>query len=167
MLPSSTWAFPLSATCLGIAREAVSVVRAALLRRFVDKTELQLAEQSAVLATFAEAVSDIDVAHNLLLARARRLMETPAHPYTQLESAEQRRDIVYAVHRARYAVNQLMELSGGTGIYDDVPIQQLWRDCTASAAHASFGWNAGLAEYGRALLGLAAGSSDRFSVKGA
>jgi 3-hydroxy-9,10-secoandrosta-1,3,5(10)-triene-9,17-dione monooxygenase len=147
-LPGSTWAIPLPATCLGIAQEAVRVTCAGLRMR----PDQQLADRSAVLATFGAAASEIDVSNQVLRHRARRLMQLAEGSYTSLESAAHRRDIAFAVQHARRAVNQLMELSGGRGLYGAAHIERLWRDCNASAAHASFGWDATMAAYGRALV---------------
>ena len=107
---------------------------------------------SAALATFGEAATEIEVAGDLLLRRARRLREAAEQPYTALDAVVHRRDIAFAVQSARRAVNRLMELSSGSGIYADTDIQRLWRDCNASAAHASFGWEAAMTGFGRALV---------------
>jgi 3-hydroxy-9,10-secoandrosta-1,3,5(10)-triene-9,17-dione monooxygenase len=147
-LPGSTWAFPLPATCLGIAHEAMRVTLDLLRARYAR----ELDGQSALLATLGLAASDIELASQLLRARARRLMDTAEQPYTSLESAAHRRDIAFAVQRARRAVNQLLEISGGGGLYASARIERLWRDCNASAAHGSFGWDKTMAAYGRALL---------------
>jgi alkylation response protein AidB-like acyl-CoA dehydrogenase len=148
-LPGSTWAFPLPATCLGIAQEAVRVTRDG----FRARSEQHLGDQSALLATFGAAASEIDLAYQVLLRRASRLMQSANGADDSLESATHRRDIAFAVQRARRAVNQLMELSGGSGLYTAAIIERLWRDCNASAAHASFGWDTTMAAYGRALIG--------------
>jgi 3-hydroxy-9,10-secoandrosta-1,3,5(10)-triene-9,17-dione monooxygenase len=71
--------------------------------------------------------------------------------------------VTYAVQHARQAVNSLMELAGGSGIYDSAQIQRHWRDCNAAAAHASFSWNLAATAYGRAQLGLPPAGSDPFA----
>jgi 3-hydroxy-9,10-secoandrosta-1,3,5(10)-triene-9,17-dione monooxygenase len=147
-LSGSTWAFPLPAACLGIAREALRVTRDNLRAKYARTLDAQ----SALLATFGVAASEIDLANQVLRARAVRLMDSAKRPYSSLESIAHRRDIAFAVQRARRAVNQLLELSGGGGVYASATIERLWRDCNASAAHASFGWDASMAAYGRALL---------------
>jgi alkylation response protein AidB-like acyl-CoA dehydrogenase len=148
-LPGSTWAFVLPATPLGIARGAVEAVRSSLRQRFGDLDQERLAEQSALIARFARAASDVEIANMLLLARARRMLDVM---YSPLERAQHRRDIAYAVQQARRATNDLMELSGGSGLYATATIQRMWRDCNAAAAHASFAWEPAAVAYGRALL---------------
>jgi alkylation response protein AidB-like acyl-CoA dehydrogenase len=147
-LPGSTWAFPLPATCLGVAREAVRVTRQALATRYAETVN----DATAVLSTFGEAATNVDVAYDVLLRRAQRLRDTVEQPYSSLDAVVHRRDIAFAVQRSRRAVNRLMELSSGSGIYSAAGIERLWRDCNASAAHASFGWDTAMAAYGRALL---------------
>ncbi|HEY2594279.1 MAG TPA: acyl-CoA dehydrogenase family protein [Chloroflexota bacterium] len=147
-LPGFTWAFPLPATCLGIAREALRACRKLLRAKYAT----DLDAHSSTLATLGEAASDIEMAYQLLLNRARRLTESAERPYSPLEVVAHQRDIAFAVQRARRAVNQLMELSGGSGVYAAAAIERLWRDCNTSAAHGSFGWDTTMAAYGRALL---------------
>ena len=147
-LPGSTWAFPLPATCLGVAREAVRVAGRALADRYRDAAT----DSGAALASFGEAASDIEIAYDVLLRRAERLRRAAEVPYSEMDAVAHRRDIALAVQRARRAVNRLMELSSGSGVYASASIQSLWRDCNASAAHASFGWEAAMSAFGRALL---------------
>jgi alkylation response protein AidB-like acyl-CoA dehydrogenase len=149
-LPGSTWAFVLPATPLGIARGAVEVVRTNLRQRLGELDQERLVEQSAVIARFARAASDVEVAHMLLLARARRMLDCA---YSPMERAQHRRDIAYAVQQARRATNDLMELSGGSGLFETAKIQRMWRDCNAAAAHAGLAWEPAAVAYGRALLG--------------
>jgi 3-hydroxy-9,10-secoandrosta-1,3,5(10)-triene-9,17-dione monooxygenase len=162
-LPGSTFAFVLPATPIGIARGAVATVRDGLGQRYQPLDEERLAEQSAVIARFGHAASDIDVAYTLLLQRARRLMQSADVPYTPLERTLHRRDMAYAVQQARHAMNELMELSGGSGIYESMTIQRMWRDCNAAAAHYGLTWDTAATAYGRSLLGLPAAKSDRMA----
>jgi 3-hydroxy-9,10-secoandrosta-1,3,5(10)-triene-9,17-dione monooxygenase len=138
----------LPATCLGIAREALRVCRKLLRAKYATNLDAH----ASTLATFGLAASEIEVAYQVLLNRARRLTESAQRPYSPLEVVAHQRDIAFAVQRARRATNQLMESSGGSGVYAAAAIERLWRDCNASAAHGSFGWDATMAAYGRALV---------------
>jgi 3-hydroxy-9,10-secoandrosta-1,3,5(10)-triene-9,17-dione monooxygenase len=149
-LPGSTWAFPLPATCLGVAREAVRVLQRAFRARYADGTN----DAAAALGSFGEAATEIEIAYQVLLRRAKRLRDAAEQPYSAMDAIAHRRDIAFAVQRARRAVNSLMELSSGRGIYAASGIERLWRDCNASAAHASFGWDTAMSAFGRALLEL-------------
>jgi alkylation response protein AidB-like acyl-CoA dehydrogenase len=148
-LPGSTWAFVLPATPLGIARGAVDAIRTSLRQRFRELNQERIAEQSAIIARFARVASDVEVANMLLLARARRMLDGV---YSPMERAQHRRDIAYVAQQARRATNDLMELSGGSGLYETATIQRMWRDCNAAAAHAGVAWEPAAVAYGRALL---------------
>ncbi len=162
-LPGATFAFVLPATPIGIARGAIELTSAGLRKRYAPFDDERIAEQSASIARFGRAASDIDVAYALLLQRARRLMASADEPYTPLERTLHRRDMAYAVQQARHAMNELMELSGGSGIYDAMTIQRMWRDCNAAAAHYGLTWETAATAYGRALLDLPPARSDRLA----
>ncbi|MET9923553.1 MULTISPECIES: acyl-CoA dehydrogenase [unclassified Streptomyces] len=49
-----------------------------------------------------------------------------------------RRDIAYAGTRCREDVNAVYEASGSAVIYDDAPVQRIWRDANAAAQHPAF-----------------------------
>lgn len=160
-LPGSTWAFVLAATPIGVARGALESVRTHLGARLDGLDPERVAEQSAVIGRFARAATDVDVAGLLLTDRAERLMASAEQPYTSLDRLVHRRDMAYAVQQARHAVNELMELSGGSGIYDTTTIQRQWRDANAAAAHFGLAWEPAAVAYGRGLLGLPASKTGR------
>jgi len=162
-LPMSTFAFPLSATSVGIARHAVRVVGERLQMRLGKLDPTPLAEHSSTLVRFGEVASNVEFAYDLLLHRARRLMATADEPYLPLERSRHRRDVAFAVRLVREATNTLMQLSGGSGLYDSAEIERLWRDCAAAAAHASLSWDGAAAGYARALLGLPPSTADPFA----
>jgi alkylation response protein AidB-like acyl-CoA dehydrogenase len=160
-LAASTWTFVLPATPVGIARGALDVAGAGLRQRLDGLPAEHVAEHSAALARFARASVEVDVATLLLRARARRLMESAGTLFSRHERALHRRDLAYAVQQARHATNDVMELSGGSGIYETTAIQRMWRDCNAAAAHFSLAWEPSAVAYGRSALGLAAGKTER------
>jgi alkylation response protein AidB-like acyl-CoA dehydrogenase len=160
-LPGSTWSFVLSATPVGIARGAVEAARAGLQRRLGSLPDEHVAEQSAGLERFARASVDIDVAYLLLQRQASRLMESAERPLSAAERTVYRRDIGYAVQQARHAVNALMELSGGSGIYESEALQRMWRDVNAASAHFGLAWEPAAVAFARAALGLPPSKFDR------
>jgi alkylation response protein AidB-like acyl-CoA dehydrogenase len=98
-LPGNTWTFVLPATPIGIARGAVHLVKPMLARRFESMVDEQVAEQSATLATFGAAATNIEAAYTMLMARARRLMATSERPYSTLERRRFRQTAVDRAHR--------------------------------------------------------------------
>jgi alkylation response protein AidB-like acyl-CoA dehydrogenase len=162
-LPGGTFAFVLPAAPVGIARGAVDIVGSGLQHRLQVFDDERIAEHSATIARFGKAASAIDVAYVLLIQRARRLMQTADQSYTPLERTQHRRDTAYAAQHARHAINELMELSGGSGIYESTMVQRMWRDCNAAAAHFGLTWETAATAYGRTLLGLGPAKSDRMA----
>jgi 3-hydroxy-9,10-secoandrosta-1,3,5(10)-triene-9,17-dione monooxygenase len=53
-----------------------------------------------------------------------------------------KRNVAYAMERCTEAVDTLHTLAGANGIYDRYPIQRLFRDQHALAAHIGFSWDA-------------------------
>jgi alkylation response protein AidB-like acyl-CoA dehydrogenase len=151
--------FSLIGAPLGMGRGAVRAFSEGLRGKLTSATDQQLAEQSATIARVAEAATDIDAALTLVLADATRIDTADPTELAPLERARIPRDWAYAAQRARYAVNRIFEAAGGSGIYNSSEIQRIWRDVNSAAQHGAFGWDGAMANYGRAQLGIAPGSS--------
>ncbi|MFW3460322.1 acyl-CoA dehydrogenase family protein [Streptomyces microflavus] len=80
----------------------------------------------------------VDTARALLLADLDVLAASSAPGGTPEERARMRRDIAYAGTRCREVVNAVYEASGSAVIYDDAPVQRIWRDANAAAQHPTF-----------------------------
>lgn len=80
----------------------------------------------------------VDTARALLLAGLDRLAASSTPGGTAEERARMRRDIAYAGTRCREVVNAVYEASGSAVIYDDAPVQRIWRDANAAAQHPAF-----------------------------
>lgn len=70
------------------------------------------------------------------------------------ERARARADLGAAVRLTREAVDVLATASGGSSIYEDVPIQRIARDVQAVSLHALMHPNTNAELYGRVLCGL-------------
>jgi 3-hydroxy-9,10-secoandrosta-1,3,5(10)-triene-9,17-dione monooxygenase len=64
-----------------------------------------------------------------------------------------RRNVAWAVEQCTEAVDSLHALAGANGIYDRYPIQRLFRDQHALAAHIGFSLDAQGAPWGLVALG--------------
>ncbi|SCE00530.1 MULTISPECIES: acyl-CoA dehydrogenase family protein [unclassified Streptomyces] len=80
----------------------------------------------------------VDTARALLLTDLEVLAASSAPGGTPEERARTRRDIAYAGTRCREVVNAVYEASGSAVIYDDAPVQRIWRDANAAAQHPTF-----------------------------
>jgi alkylation response protein AidB-like acyl-CoA dehydrogenase len=80
-------------------------------------------------------------------------------PWKLLDRAESRADVGALVELGKQAIDQLAVASGGSSIYDSVPIQRINRDIQAINLHALMTAEANLEVYGRVLCGLEPNSS--------
>ncbi len=119
-------------------------------RRAADSEIVQLA--------LAEAAAEADT--SLLLARRTAIANTRLVADGETVSQERlltaRRDIAFAVKLARQAIDRLYALSGAHAIYDGAPLQLVFRDAHAAAAHLFLKWEIGALPYGKLRLGLPA-----------
>ena len=58
------------------------------------------------------------------------------------EKLRYRRNVAWAMDQCTEAIDSLHALAGANGIYDRYPIQRLFRDQHALAAHIGFSWDA-------------------------
>ena len=72
---------------------------------------------------------------------------------TMEEKLRCRRNVAYAMDLCTEAVDSLHALAGANGIYDRYPIQRIFRDQHALAAHIGFSWDAQGAPWGLVTLG--------------
>ena len=64
-----------------------------------------------------------------------------------------KRNVAYAMELCTETVDTLHALAGANGIYDAYPIQRLFRDQHALAAHIGFSWDAQAWPWGLVALG--------------
>ena len=64
-----------------------------------------------------------------------------------------KRNAAWAVRQCVEAVDALHEMAGANGIYDHYPLQRVFRDQRAAAAHISFSTDAQLPPWGLVALG--------------
>ena len=65
-----------------------------------------------------------------------------------------RRDFTYAVRKLREAMDDLVKISGSSGLMDDNPIQRCWRDVHAISSHVVMNWDVPAENFGRMEFGL-------------
>lgn len=143
---------------LGMAKGMVTRFAGELGAKLDGASPLEVAEQSATLARIAEVDAHIDAALALVISDAE-MIDHAIEPddISFLQSARIPRNWAWAVQQARHAANRIFEASGGTAIYDDQKIQQLFRDINAAAQHFAFTWDRAMTAYGRAATGLKPG----------
>ena len=151
-----TFSLPLPAAELGIAKAAVQEFQALCRERLEGGSRHLAAEQAATLMRFALASAEVEAAHTLLLADARRFCSVSAKEATALDRAQCRRDVSFATQMCRRAVNSLFEAAGAFDAYRPSNLQRLWRDSNVAAAHHGLMWDIHGLSYGRLAAGLSA-----------
>lgn len=146
---------PLVGVPLGLGRAGVNAYVERYGRRIRDFADEQIAEQSAVFARISDAEAGVSAGTCLVLNDATEIDSFPdGSKIPPLDRARYIRDVAYGANLCRYSIDSLFEASGGSGVYDSVEIQRIWRDINAAAAHNAFVRDKADPAFGRAILGL-------------
>lgn len=146
-----------SATALGLAKAAKEAFFERLPGRKITYTSYEnQAEAPLTHLQVAEATTKIDEAafHAYRMADLIDTLGPTEHEWTVEERARVRLDMGAVAQRAKEAVDILNTASGGSSIYQSVPIQRIERDVQTLNLHAIIHPNTNLELYGRILCGL-------------
>jgi 3-hydroxy-9,10-secoandrosta-1,3,5(10)-triene-9,17-dione monooxygenase len=145
----------LAAAGVGNAQAALDLTVEAVKERSTSYTAARMRDFQAVQLRVARAGAQIDAAR--LICRADCLEAQHAAEESRLMTMEDklrcRRNVAYAVGLCAEAVDSLHALAGANGIYDQYPIQRLFRDQHALSAHIGFSWDAQGSPWGLVALG--------------
>lgn len=115
----------------------------------------RIAEFPTIQMRVAEAGALIDAAQRLMAADSAALYEGAVKGDIPMDLRQRaRRDFSFASRLTVWAVDQLFEAEGGSGIYTSRRIQRAWRDVHAANAHIGQNWDRTATQYGRFALGL-------------
>ena len=148
-------AIGVASVSLGIARRALDELEALAVRKTPALSQRRLAERGAVQARIAEAEGLLGGGRAGLFSTIDEVWRCAAAGGAMrvAERARVRIAASHAVLSATRAVDVAWELGGGTAIYQDSPLQRLFRDAHVVTQHASVsGGSFELA--GRALLAI-------------
>jgi alkylation response protein AidB-like acyl-CoA dehydrogenase len=146
------------ATVLGNAEAALELTLEAIGARETSYTGSRMRDFQTVQLRVAGAASRIAAARRLMRwdceqawadACAGRMPDMPA-------KLAYKRNAAFAAQLCTEAVDALHALAGANGIYDRYPIQRLFRDAHAAAAHISLSFDTQGSGWGAAALGVAA-----------
>jgi alkylation response protein AidB-like acyl-CoA dehydrogenase len=146
--------FSLSSVAVGLAERAVEEFTANARER--RSRGVRVADLETVQLTVSEAAAQAETA-------AMIIEQTIDRNITSVESgaeiaAEQvawtRRNSSYATQLAHAAVSSIFRIAGGTALYAGNPLQEIFRDTMAAAAHLSLTWHRAAPMYGQLRLGL-------------
>jgi 3-hydroxy-9,10-secoandrosta-1,3,5(10)-triene-9,17-dione monooxygenase len=145
----------LAAAGVGNAQAALELTVEAVKERSTSYTAARMRDFQAVQLRVARAGAQIDAAR--LICRADCLEAQGAAEDGRLMTMEDklrcRRNVAYAMELCTEAVDSLHALAGANGIYDRYPMQRLFRDQHALAAHIGFSWDAQGSPWGLVALG--------------
>lgn len=161
--PNPIYRVPLSALgshCLasagvGNAQAALELTIEAIRERSTSYTALRMRDFQAVQLRVASAGAKVDAARLVIRTdclEAQRIAEENRAPTVE-EKLRFKRNVAYAMDLCTEAVDALHALAGANGIYDRYPMQRLFRDQHALAAHIGFSWDAQGAPWGLVVMG--------------
>jgi 3-hydroxy-9,10-secoandrosta-1,3,5(10)-triene-9,17-dione monooxygenase len=140
---------------LGIARAALDRYTEIVSRHHGAPGRDQLTASQNAFLRLARASVEFDSAVNLVLGDAKMLDALPAGAeISAFDRKRCMRDIAYAAQQCRRVVNDVFEATGARGLLADNPLQRIWRDANAAAAHVAFVRDNVDLAYGRVLCGL-------------
>ncbi|MPY94677.1 MAG: hypothetical protein GEV08_16930 [Acidimicrobiia bacterium] len=156
----SSLALQAGGTILGMARAAYdAIVERTRVRKEVY-TAGRKADSAGTQRRVAEAHAEL-VSAELLLQRTcggfEALAET-GRPATLEERAELKWGATYPSELCRRAVERLYAASGAHAVYDDAPLQRMFRDINTVVHHAAIDLDSTAEMYGRVALGLPPGT---------
>jgi 3-hydroxy-9,10-secoandrosta-1,3,5(10)-triene-9,17-dione monooxygenase len=138
---------------LGLARGAYAEFVQWTRRRYLTYTGLAIAQHVPVQIRIAEIAAQIDAAE-LLARRAFALARADYAGMSLQTRTLLRRDFTYAVRSLRDAMEDLIKISGSSGLLDDNPVQRCWRDVHAICSHVVMNWDVPAENFGRVEFGL-------------
>jgi 3-hydroxy-9,10-secoandrosta-1,3,5(10)-triene-9,17-dione monooxygenase len=161
--PNPIYQVPLAALgshCLagagvGNAQAALELTVDAIKERSTSYTAMRMRDFQAVQLRVAEAGAKVDAARLVIRTDcidAERMAMDGRVPSIE-EKLRFKRNVAWAMGLCTEAVDSLHALAGANGIYDRYPIQRLFRDQHALAAHIGFSWDAQGSPWGLVILG--------------
>jgi 3-hydroxy-9,10-secoandrosta-1,3,5(10)-triene-9,17-dione monooxygenase len=143
-------------TSLGIAQGTFDAYLAEARKRVSLISGKAVADYSTTHLKLGEAAASLDGARSILRAAgglATSIAEAGRVP-TMEEKARFRRDGAFAGRLCMRALELVLELAGGSALYDSNPISRGYRDLRSANVHISQNWDVNASNWGRVALGL-------------
>jgi 3-hydroxy-9,10-secoandrosta-1,3,5(10)-triene-9,17-dione monooxygenase len=145
--------YALLGPALGLARGGYADFVSWTRQRYLTYTQLNIAQHVPVQMKVAEIAAQIDAAE--LLARRAFVLARKDYAGMTLETRTLlRRDFTFALRMLREAMDQLIKISGSSGLMDSNPAQRCWRDVHAISSHVVMNWDVPAENFGRCEFGL-------------
>ena len=149
--------YVVASTVLGLAQAAVHTFAEETRHRVTSYTTTLMSDHATTQLRLGEAASAVEAAELLLIANCEAAMEAAeaSRVPTVEEKIRLRRDGAYAARLCTRAVDLLFEAGGGEFLYDDKPMQRMFRDVHAAQSHYALAWDVAAAAAGKFMLGIA------------
>ena len=152
---SAMAAHGIGGVAVGNAQAALDLTIESVVKRSTNYQGLKMRDIQTIQVRIGAAGARIDAARELLHRNCDESMEiartgVAADAPTKLRL---KRDLAYAAQIANEAVDLLHAMAGANGIYDNYPIQRIFRDAHALGGHFSFSSDAQFSAWGLAALG--------------
>ena len=145
--------YALLGPALGLARGGYQDFVQWTRQRYLTYTQLAIAQHVPVQIGIAQIAAQIDSAE-LLARRALTLARQDYAGMTVETRTLLRRDFTYAMQTLRNAMDELVKISGSSGLRDDNSVQRCWRDVHAISSHVVMNWDVPAENFGRSEFGL-------------
>jgi 3-hydroxy-9,10-secoandrosta-1,3,5(10)-triene-9,17-dione monooxygenase len=145
----------IASTAVGNAMAALAFTREMVKERSTNYTGSRMRDFQVVQLRVGAAGAKIDAARMMLRGDALEAMAAArSGAIPDLETKlRYRRNAAYVAQLATEAVDGLHTVTGATGIYNTYPLERIFRDAHALAAHISLNFDAQAATWGLAALG--------------
>jgi alkylation response protein AidB-like acyl-CoA dehydrogenase len=151
----------LGGAVLGIAKRALELHVERTRTRLEVYTKNPKSEHAGTQSRIAESAAEVSSAE-LLLGRAAGAFERIAasgEPATIAERGELKWNAAYAVELCRRATERVFASAGAHAIFDESPLQALFRDLNTACHHAAIDFDSTAEMFGRLTLGVPLGTS--------
>jgi 3-hydroxy-9,10-secoandrosta-1,3,5(10)-triene-9,17-dione monooxygenase len=145
-----------ASTSLGIAQGVFDAYCEQARKRAALISGKAVADFGTTHLKLGEAAASLDGARSILHAAcdlAMSIAEAGRVPTIE-EKTRLRRDGAFAGRLCMRAAELVLELAGGSGIYDSNPISRGYRDLRSANTHISQNWDVNASNWGRVALGL-------------
>jgi 3-hydroxy-9,10-secoandrosta-1,3,5(10)-triene-9,17-dione monooxygenase len=145
----------LASTAVGNAMAALEFTRDMVKARSTNYTGSRMRDFQVVQLRVGTAGAKIDAARQMLRSDALEAMDIArSGAVPDLETKlRYKRNAAYIAQLATEAVDGLHTVTGATGVYNSYPLERIFRDAHALAAHISLNFDAQAASWGLAVLG--------------
>jgi 3-hydroxy-9,10-secoandrosta-1,3,5(10)-triene-9,17-dione monooxygenase len=152
---AATGGHGIAATAVGNAMAALEFTRDMVKARSTNYTGSRMRDFQVVQLRVGAAAAKIDAARLMLRCDCFEAMDIArSGNMPDLETKlRYKRNAAYIAQLATEAVDALHTITGATGIYDTYPLERIFRDAHALAAHISLNFDAQAASWGLAALG--------------